>query len=111
MTNSEICASYRDAKFKKKQVEILAELNDCGKKEIIKILSDGGFTAQQLPMERGAACDAVLELNRIETEVVISALCELLHTREAEKEKIEKQVEALNILIDKCYISAGEGKL
>ena len=46
MTNEEICREYRTAKAPLKQIQILAELNACTKKEIVKILSDAG---EQLP--------------------------------------------------------------
>lgn len=46
MTPAEICSEYRQAAHKQKQIQILAELNACTKKEIVKILSDAG---EQLP--------------------------------------------------------------
>jgi len=52
MTNGEIVASYRQAKNKKEQVKILAELNACKNEEITEILVDGGVAANQLPRTR-----------------------------------------------------------
>lgn len=42
MTPEEICRDYRLAKAPSKQISILAELNGCTRKEIYKILLDGG---------------------------------------------------------------------
>lgn len=49
MTPGEILLSYREAKFKKKQIGILAELNLCDRKVIIQILLDGGVDPSELP--------------------------------------------------------------
>ena len=42
MTNEEICRDYRTAKSKLKQIQILAELNECSKDTIKRILVEGG---------------------------------------------------------------------
>jgi len=42
MTNEEICRDYRAAKAPTKQIQILAELNQCDKNRIKQILIDGG---------------------------------------------------------------------
>lgn len=42
MSHNEILASYRQAKDKKKQIKILAELNLCGEKDIVRILEEQG---------------------------------------------------------------------
>lgn len=39
----EIVKSYKEAKFKQKQIGILAELNNCTNGDIIKVLLDNGF--------------------------------------------------------------------
>ena len=49
MSTEEILRSYRGAKFKKKQIGILAELNLCDRKAIIKTLIDGGVDPKELP--------------------------------------------------------------
>lgn len=46
MTNEEICRDYRLAKQKVKQIGILADLNECTKKQIVEILKAGG---EELP--------------------------------------------------------------
>lgn len=52
MTNGEIIANYRQAKNKKEQLKILAELNACTQDEIKKILLEGGLDVRQLPRTR-----------------------------------------------------------
>lgn len=52
MTNEEIVRMYREAKNKKLQVEILADLNLCKQEEIIEILKKGGVAHQALPRIR-----------------------------------------------------------
>lgn len=42
MTNEEICRDYRMAKSRVKQIGILADLTGKPRKEIIRILQDGG---------------------------------------------------------------------
>ena len=42
MTNEEICRDYRTAKSKLKQIQLLAELNQCDKETIKRIHVDGG---------------------------------------------------------------------
>ncbi|MBR4668417.1 MAG: hypothetical protein IKO76_06645 [Butyrivibrio sp.] len=42
MDNNEICRSYKEARNKKSQIGILAELNLCSTKDIIEILKEGG---------------------------------------------------------------------
>lgn len=46
MTESEIKVSYQQAKSKKEQLKILAELNACTVEEIIKILVKNGISPQ-----------------------------------------------------------------
>lgn len=53
MTDSEILASYREAKDKGAQVKILAELNACPVQTIKDILIAQGVSPQQLPRTRG----------------------------------------------------------
>lgn len=42
MTDYEICAMYRESKHKSAQLQILAELNDTNRDDIVRILLDGG---------------------------------------------------------------------
>lgn len=47
MSNAEIVAEYRQAKTPMKQIGILADQNQCSKKEIVKILLEAGETVPQ----------------------------------------------------------------
>lgn len=47
MERDEIEASYRGAKDKRAQIEILADLNDCGEDDIVKVLADSGYELPQ----------------------------------------------------------------
>lgn len=49
MTAHEIVRSYKEAKDKKKQVGILAQLNLCTPEDIKKILVEGGISWRELP--------------------------------------------------------------
>lgn len=48
MTDAEICLSYQRAESRPKQIGILAELNQCTRKEIKAILCSGGYRADEL---------------------------------------------------------------
>lgn len=52
MSNADIVKMYREAKDKKAQVEILADLNACEKDKIISILKEGGVPSVELPRNR-----------------------------------------------------------
>lgn len=52
MTEREICLSYREAKDKKKQIPILADLSELSKPEIIGILLRNGESVAKQDIER-----------------------------------------------------------
>ena len=49
MTGGEIALSFRAAKDRGRQVEILAQLNACTTKDIVKVLLENGFAPEDLP--------------------------------------------------------------
>lgn len=51
MTDYEIMESYRNAKYRDKQIGILADLNNCSKAKIKKILEKGDDQVKALPDE------------------------------------------------------------
>lgn len=57
MTHGEILVSYRQAKNKKEQVKILAELNACTQDEIKKILLETGADVRELPRNRATTAE------------------------------------------------------
>lgn len=48
MNSDEIVVRYRQAKKKREQIKILAELNACSTDDIIDVLVDNGITRKQL---------------------------------------------------------------
>lgn len=60
MTNEEIVREYRQAKTPVKQIRILADENQCDKKEILRILREAGveipavFNSRPVPAPKGA---------------------------------------------------------
>ena len=52
MTKEEIVKSYREAKDKRRQLCILADLNECKEDKIREILLAGGIDGRQLPRQR-----------------------------------------------------------
>jgi hypothetical protein len=63
MTNPEILRSYQEAKNKREQVKILAQLNLCSQEAIVEILKEMGADGRQLPRltpkKQEATSDAV----------------------------------------------------
>ena len=62
MTVEEIVRSYREAKDKAAQLEILADLNVCSKEEIRRVLLEGGVKQQELPRKRTRKGEAIAEV-------------------------------------------------
>lgn len=92
MTGEEIQKSFQEAKDKRKQIDILAQLNDCSTIQVIELLKS-----------RGVDVDESLGIKRITMpEVVEEALTkaagELLNQLEAiekEKENLKKREETV----------------
>lgn len=55
MTKDEIISSWKNAISSKKQVGILADLNDCPKSEIVRILYEGGYSPGRRYINTGRA--------------------------------------------------------
>jgi len=55
MTNEEICRNYRQAKYRQRQIKILADENLCSVEEIRKILIDGGALVPKPPKPKKTA--------------------------------------------------------
>ena len=82
MTDYEICAMYRESKHKSTQLQILAELNDTNRNEILRILLDGG---EKLPSSE--AHRLYKKLDRLNANI-----------RAKEKELYKKEQEYLQIV-------------
>lgn len=107
MTDGEITASYRQAKSKKQQIEILSQLNACTKEDILEILKDH-VDPKELPRRRekkmtkketGEATAQVDELNKKIRELTSKNKClqdqlaksDELHAMDLEKIDSEKR--------------------
>ena len=52
MTDYEICYSYRTAKYKSRQIHIIAELNGTKDLEVIKVLTKNGEALPENTIEK-----------------------------------------------------------
>lgn len=62
MTEEDICKEYREAKDRKAQVGILAELNGCSKEKIAEVLESAGIQAEGVNRKKKLPEDRMLEL-------------------------------------------------
>ena len=90
MTAYEICQSYRNAASRNKQVKILAELNMCGKNDIIRILSENGIVHRIRKDNRGARSKSVIGVAQ-KTK------------RQARYKWTDEETQKLMKLHEKCY--------
>lgn len=78
MTEREICLSYREAKDKRKQIPILADLSELSKPEIIGILLRNGENVMKQDIEqlykRLDALDAQIAEREREYRAIVKAL-------------------------------------
>ena len=88
MTNEEIVRRFKEAKDKKKQVGILAELNMCEKYQIIEILKASGIDHRNLPRTRkNPNPEAIQEPLPVEEVTPPANRDEELHVRPKQKAK------------------------
>lgn len=62
MTEADICKEYREAKDRKAQVGILAELNGCTKEKIAEVLESAGIQAEGVSRKKKLPEDRMLKL-------------------------------------------------
>lgn len=76
MKDADICKEYREAKDKRMQVVILADMNLCQREDILRILMLNGYDVTPAgPMKLGGENDKVLKLmhtllDEIDTEIM-----------------------------------------
>ena len=113
MTETEIVKDFREAKDKRMQVGILADLNECSKEKIIEILKAGGVDHRELPRTRKPKEEATFEKKKAfslqsdtdeETNAKLEPLIReaLLFYRkqlETEKEEGMRQIELVKQLL------------
>lgn len=90
MTGREICMSYRQAKDKKKQMQILAELNNVKRIHIIKILLEHGEKLPPKEMEKLYERLDVLDGKIYEMEEEYREIVNALNSRGNKKKKREE---------------------
>lgn len=93
MTEGEICNEYRLAKFKDRQIKILAQLNATTVQKIQKILIENGYDEQYLERERKNTTEHKKAVARYAGYDEF-ALREMITK---EKQKLDTMIEALNL--------------
>lgn len=101
MSVDEICRNYRQAKDKKEQINILADLNCTSKEEIIKVLVDCGemYPPESKPKKTAKKQD--VELPKLSEPVVhalfarIDEIDKLIKPLEDQRSEIDKQMKPL----------------
>ena len=73
MSELEITNSYKEAKNKKSQIGVLADLNCCSKEEIISVLKKSGIDGRTLPRQKNETRDNST-LNSEDNAVILEAL-------------------------------------
>ena len=103
MSNEEIVRRYRQAKNKRSQVNILAQLNCCSKDEIIEVLKQEGITDKQLPRaersDKGKKKSGEPAAEAKETEITAPLEKQETNSQEEEKNKLNSSTVDVNILI------------
>lgn len=103
MSNEEIVRRCRQAKNKRQQVNILAQLNCCSKDEIIEVLKQEGITDKQLPRaersDKGKKKSGEPTEEAKETEITAPLEKQETNSQEEEKNKLNSSAVDVNILI------------
>lgn len=81
MSDGEIALSYRDAAYPKEQIDILAQLNDCEKGTIIKILEYKGYDVTKRPL-RPESTKQISRVNPFSTEKAMEAYLSGMNDRQ-----------------------------
>ena len=79
MTNEDIVRSWKEAKDRRAQIKILAELNVCSQEYIIEILKEGGVDPRALPRRRkqaavGSAAEAASSAEMVNAATSVAAV-------------------------------------
>ena len=97
-TQDEICRSYRMAKDRTKQIQIMAELNGVSREEIIKTLVRGGeIPSEETEQNTGSKAKTVSEavVMPCMPRAVRDALFKRIDELEQQIKPLERQMEAL----------------
>lgn len=88
MSNEDITKEYREAKNKKEQIKILADLNVCDKKDIEKIIeyNQGGI------IRSDSICTEVIIPVQPEAIIPVAAVSEIMKEALSQKKKIKNKI-------------------
>lgn len=92
MTHDEIVRNYREAKDKKKQIGILADLNECNEEKIISILKENGVNHRELPRTKKGE-DKTSEKN--EMNALEEAMSEVITEQKGEIDNLKGLIQTL----------------
>ena len=92
MDYNEIVMNYKQAKDKKAQIKILAELNACSEEEILKILVESGIDSRMLPRKRKPEAAEVVET---ETDKTLDGVSEALKQKDELIEQLRGRISQL----------------
>lgn len=95
MTENEIVRNYREAKNKREQVTILADLNRCEKEEIVEILLKNGVDQRELPRKRKPRKKPEESSKHSAVDTVASVLAQRIKEIDKELQEHTAVVEAL----------------
>lgn len=104
MTHDEIYVSYRDAKDKKKQIQILSQLNCCSQDEIVEVLRNKGVTGKQLPRESKHRVECKAEkktASKTTRDDVLDYIDDLKLKKKSLLDEVSKIDQELNIIQNK----------
>lgn len=99
MRDSTICKEYREAKNKKEQIKILADLNLCTTKLIKEILVEGGEILPLEKVKKNSVTKEELAAGQNLPSVVIKALCNRLDQLDSDIHSIEKEYKEISEFI------------
>lgn len=106
MTSEEILRDFRQAKHKKEQIKILAELNACSVEEIVDILKAQGVDGRSLHCAKIKKNPSPPEINSPDLSQLQQRIERLLF----EKQCIDAELETIRDALEKLFNMAKGGK-
>ena len=90
MSPAEITAKFKRNSDKRNQIDVLAQLNNCTKKEIIQALIDSGVKWEEIPKMRGINESMFKGVTKAESILPTDELSEEICREETNTEETEK---------------------
>jgi len=108
MTNEEICRNYRQAKYRQRQIKILADENLCSVEEIRRILIDSGVLIPRIKKALSGSVaiekSAVKEVSadwKTSLKAVMERISELKQIRDTAEKELSEIYQTLGTLCEK----------